>query len=302
MYQNNDRVQAGRGPLPRTFAGLIVACALLSNANAQDPDALFSASMRVRVDPQQLNLDSIPGINARSAVFLDPISFTVNLWTDNTLTMSGDVVTMHMDFSQEEVRSISRGENFAVNVGYKGTVPGTEVTGGQTSGSGVTTVHSGTMQTGWAVADEIRFKLEGNKISVVVTSTVAGITRTTEIELGTLNPRELFKPFAENEHLKGKDWWLAPSLVRLPGNIADEAPVSANPLLDYSSLGKRGFIDHTSLSRNEPGWVVVGYILWRVYSGDQLLFYWVETEYVPGSYVISPVILRKPQFTGSVVE
>lgn len=303
MHQNYGKLQAGRGPLPRTLGVLIALLLFVSNASAQDPDASLAASVRIRVDPQGLNLTALGPVDLSNMVFANPISFRVSLWTDNTLTLKSDVASIQMDFSQQDVRSFSLNENMAATTSYKGTVPGSEVSGGATAGSATVKSTSGTITSGWHVSDEIHFELRGNLVVAVVTATVASIKRTYEIELGTLDTRDLFKTCPTNTHLDGHDWLAQSEDQPVPAVITENGPASINPLLDYTAFGKRGFIDPHSGGGTFPAWRVRNYWLYRVYSGNRLVRMYLEAEYesVQGVEVRS-VILKQSPYVGSVQE
>lgn len=296
MHHNYGKLQAGRGLLPGTLGVLIGLILLVSTASAQEPAGYLSSSVKFTVDPQQLNLASLGGVESTHAVFQQPISFTVNLWTDNSITIGSEALTCVVDVSTGRTETMGHFNNLTASGALKIAVPGTETTDTTTRASGVSSTNSTLANSGWAIQHSIGFKLEGDKVSAVITSTVGSVTKKCEIPLGVVRVTTMFKPFDENPFLEGKDWLVGRDFEPLPSVITEFPPASSNPLLDYSAFGRRGFID-LNRAGTQPGWVVVGYMLYRGITNGRVTGYTIVAEYQSiNTGGITTVIVRKEQF------
>lgn len=276
MSYNNGKMESGRA-LPGALVLMVMLVSCVPNLFAQT--GYLSATTKFTIDPRHLGLESLSDrVQHDHPVFQQTVSFWVNLWTDNSVTVNSDAVVYVVNRTTNAGETIARYDNLTNGTALKLSAPGAESTDSLTTGSGVTTTTVVNVATTYAVTQAIEFRLEKDKLSVVITSTVAGLTRKTEIQLGTLSLRNLFDPFSSGTHLDGKNWLVGEQGVPLPGAVSVFAPASTNSFLDRSAFGTRGFIDRRAWG-TQTAWMVTGYSIYRGYQGGSLVSITIQPEY-----------------------
>lgn len=291
----------------RAATTVLLLLAAIESASAQEgPNGYLATNVKVTVDPSRMNWapSAFGGnlIDTSSQVFQDTLSFWVNIYTDNTIRVESEISTMMFDTSTGDKAMAATTKGISGEVSGKREIKVAEilgkVAGVWNSTIGTETSHS----TGWTVHDQLEVELKGDLVVLKVTTTKLGTTKHTyEIPLGFVSLDQGFTVAkAPCAALNGTDWIVGPDGKTPIDNTVSphHPPASTNPLLDKngSAWGQRGFVDNNP-SGSQCNFVLIGWWIWKTYSGGKLISVTIEPEYEykATAVSISSVILLKQQ-------